>query len=170
MQKKALKRTCVCGAMIGLAIVFCRMLGFPPSGMWRIELSFLPIAFVGMLYGPLWAGASYTIADVVGAAIYTGVNPFIALEKCLMGVVMGLFFHRQNKLGIWKILVSMSIIAVFLDFLMMSFIFHYAFGYAWEAALPLRLVNAAVNLVVRAAILILCERGKVYERFSSVLQ
>lgn len=170
MYRQTLVRTCICGVLIGLAVVFCRLLGFPQSGMWRIEFSFLPIALVAMFYGPLWAGASYTIADVIGAAIYTGVNPFIALQKCLTGVVMGLFLYQNKRVGFWKLLLCMGIISIFLDFLMMAAIFHFAFGHPWETALVSRLVNGGINLGIRVLVLMLCEKGKVYERLSGILQ
>ena len=88
--------------MIAMSIILCRLLGFPQNGSYRIELGFLPIAVVAMLYGPVLSGIAYGIADLIGAAIFTGINPFITLCKILFGVVMGLFFYRREKISLWR--------------------------------------------------------------------
>lgn len=71
--------------MIAMSVVLCRLLGFPQTGSYRIEISFLPIAVVAMLYGPIWSGVAYGVADLIGAAIFTGINPLITLCKVLFG-------------------------------------------------------------------------------------
>ncbi len=154
-------RLCATAVMIALAVILCRLLGFPQSGIWRVEISFLPIAFVAFLWGPVWAGAAYGTADLIGAAIFTGVNPFITLEKLFSGVVMGIFFHRRSsrrtRIGVGRTLLAFLVIAVLGDFAMMAFIFKFAFGYTWGAALAFRGVNASVNLVIRCCLMCLCD-------------
>ncbi len=156
-----LTRLCAAALMTSLAVIFCRLLGFPQSGIWRVEISFLPIAFVAFLWGPIWAGVTYGTADLIGAAISTGVNPFITIEKVFIGVVMGVLFWRgrskRTRIGIVRILLAFAIIAVFGDFLMMAFIFKFAFGYTWSAALLFRGVNASVNLVMRCLLMWICD-------------
>ena len=163
--KKVLLRTCICGMLIALAFVFCRWLGFPTTGIWRVEMSFLPIAIIAMLYGPVWAGVSYGIADLIGAVIFTGVNPFITMVKVAYGVVMGMFFDRKKKIGYKRILFATAIICVCLDFLAMATIFHFGFGYTWGAAFAARAANAAVNLALRVPVLLLFDR-----RFTAILE
>ncbi len=121
-------RITLCGVFIAVAIVLCRLLGFPATGIVRFELSFLPVAIIAWLYGPVYAGVSYGIADLIGAAIFTGINPFITLEKVLIGVVFGLFFYKRNPIGWKRISISCFIVAVLLDFAMMAFIFRFAFA------------------------------------------
>ena len=95
--KNILLRLTTTAVMIAMSIVLCRLLGFPPTGTYRIELGFLPIAVIAMLYGPIWSGVAYGISDLIGAWIFTGINPFITLCKIAFGVVMGLFFYRREK-------------------------------------------------------------------------
>ena len=78
-SRAALIRLTTTAMMVALAIVFARWLGFPQNGNFRIEISFLPIAVVAMLYGPIWSAAAYGLADFFGALLYTGVNPFIMI-------------------------------------------------------------------------------------------
>ncbi len=154
-------RICATGAMVALSVIFCRFLGFPQSGNWRIEVGFLPIAFVAFLWGPLWAGAGYGASDLIGAAIFTGVNPFITLEKVFTGVIMGVFFHGgrrgRGRIGVWRNFAAFAIIAVAGDFAIMTLIFVFAFGQPWTVALPIRALNALVNFIGRTLIMELCD-------------
>ena len=54
-EAQALLKVTTCAMMIALSVVFCRVLGFPTSGMYRVEIGFLPIAIIAILYGPLWS-------------------------------------------------------------------------------------------------------------------
>ncbi len=154
-------RVTLSGVMVALSVIFCRLLGFPQEGIWRVEIGFLPIALIAFLWGPLWAGAAYGASDLIGAAIFTGINPFITVEKVLTGVIMGIFFSqrrgRRPRIGVVRSLIAFASIAVFLDFLMMVFIFHFGFGFGWGEAFAFRGVNAAVNLVLRVAVILICD-------------
>lgn len=153
-----LRRTCLVGAMVAIAILLCRLLGYPAYGAWRVEISFLPIYVVALLYGPLWAGAAWGAADLIGAAITTGIDPFITLIKVMCGVLFGLFFRGKGRVGFLRIFLCTTLVAVLLDFLAMMVVFHYQFGYTWEAACTFRLISAGVNLPVRIVILWLADR------------
>lgn len=135
--------------MIAMSIILCRLLGFPQSGIYRIELGFLPIAVVAMLYGPVLSGIAYGIADLIGAAIFTGINPFITLCKILFGVVMGLFFYRREKISLWRNILCFLIIGAAIDIVCMSPIFVYMFGNPWKEALVTRGIATLVNTPAR---------------------
>ncbi len=154
-------RVCVSAVMVALSVILCRLLGFPQSGIWRTELGFLPIAFIAFLWGPFWSGIAYSASDLIGAALFTGVNPFITLEKLFTGIMMGLFFYRgrgrRARIGIVRILIAFAVIAVVGDFFIMALIFHFAFGYTWGAALGFRGANAALNFVMRLFVMYVCD-------------
>lgn len=135
--------------MIAMSIVLCRLLGFPQTGNYRIEIGFLPIAVVAMLYGPIWSGVAYGIADLIGAAIFTGINPFIMLCKVAFGAVMGLFFYRRERIGLWRSILCFFLIGIIIDMGCMSPIFVYVFGNTWKAALISRGIATLVNTPVR---------------------
>ena len=87
-------------AMTALSVVFCRFIGFSPENTaFRFEFGFLPIAFVAELFGPLWSGVAYLVADIIGS-LFSGYapNPFISACKLLTGAFMGLFLSH----GIYK--------------------------------------------------------------------
>lgn len=148
-SRNIIVRLTTTAVMIAMSVVLCRLLGFPQTGVYRIEISFLPIAVVAMLYGPIWSGVAYGIADLIGAAIFTGINPFITLCKILFGAVMGLFFYRREKIGILRIFLCFFLIGVVIDIGGMSPIFVYMFGYDWKSALIARGLGTLVNTPAR---------------------
>ena len=135
--------------MVALAIIFCRYLGFPSSGMWRVEISFLPILVVAILYGPVWSALSYGMADLIGALIWTGVNPFILLCKIVFGLLMGLAFHGRERIGLPRNVLFFVFVGFAVDIVMMTPIFVFMFGHTWESALIFRLAAFSVNTLMR---------------------
>ncbi len=149
---KILLRLTTTAVMIAMSVVLCRLLGFPQTGTYRIELGFLPIAVVAMLYGPLWAGAAYGIADLIGAAIFTGINPFITLCKIAFGVIMGLFFYRREKVGLLRCVLCFLIVGAAIDIVCMCPIFVFMFGYTWKVSLTTRTIAALINTPARIVV------------------
>ena len=155
-----LTRLAVCAMMTALSVVLCRLLGWSPAeSMGRVEIGFLPVAIVGMLYGPLWSGVVYGTADLIGAAIFTGVNPWITLCEVAFGVLLGLGLYTKRKPRPWEFslrsAVTLLVIGFFVDVLAMSWVF-VVMGYApdFGVAFVTRVINAAVNLPIRIAVLI----------------
>ena len=144
--------------MIALSIIFCRVLGFPTTGMWRVEIGFLPILIVAVLYGPAWSAVSYGLADLIGSLIYTGMNPFILLCKIVFGLLMGLVFHGKEKIGLLRNILFFLFVGFIVDIAMMTPIFVYMFGYTWEAALIWRLAAFSVNTPARIVLTVLTDK------------
>ena len=157
-RQDALKTLTVCAMMIALSIVFCRLLGFPQSGATRIELGFLPIAIVAVLYGPIWSMISYGIADFIGALIFTGVNPFITLCKIVFGLAMGLAFYKKEKIGLVRNILFFVVGGFIIDVLMMMPIWVFMFGNTWSQAFYFRMIGYAVNTPVRIIVLAVADK------------
>ena len=159
-RHEVLVRLAVCAMMAALSIVLCRLLGWSPAeSMGRVEIGFLPVAIVGMLYGPLFGGIVYGVADLIGAAIWTGVNPWITLCKVLFGVLLGVGLYTRKKPRPWEFVlrsaVTVLVIGFFVDVLLMSWVFVFM-GYApdFGVAFVTRGINALVNTPIRLAVLI----------------
>ena len=157
-EAQALLKVTTCAMMIALSVVFCRVLGFPTSGMYRVEIGFLPIAIVAILYGPLWSALSYGLADLIGAMIFTGVNPLILLCKIVFGFLMGIVFKKREKIGLVRNILFFVLVGFVVDILMMTPIFVYMFGYTWDAALIWRLAAFSVNTPVRIILMVLTDK------------
>lgn len=144
--------------MVALSVIFTRLLGFPTSGMWRVEIGFFPIAIVAILYGPLWSATAYGLADFIGSLLFTGVDPFILICKIVFGLLMGLFFYKKEKLGLARIILFFLFGAFIVDIVMMTPIFVYVFGNPWDAAITFRLAAFAVNTPVRIILMVLADK------------
>lgn len=147
-------RLSIASAMTALSVVFCRFIGFSPeNSAFRFEFGFLPVAFVGELFGPLWCAVSYLVADVIGS-LFSGYapNPWISGCKFLTGLVMGLFLYnkeRKRQPSLLRISIAFAIIAAIIDFLFMSPILIALYSYTPEFAFGMRAINAAINLPIR---------------------
>lgn len=138
-------------AMVALSVVFCRFLGFSATDTpFRFELGFLPIAFVAYMFGPIYSGVAYLLADVIGS-FFSGYAPNIWISGCqlLFGIIMGFAFYRK-KLSALRIALGFSVIAVFVEFLAKAPIFIFLYGYTAEFAFGARAINALINLPIRA--------------------
>ncbi len=144
----------VSAAMTAMSVILCRFLGFSPEDSpLRFEIGFLPIAFVAELFGPLWSGAAYLVADIIGSLISGyAPNPWISLCKLLTGIIMGLMLSYaiyKKKPGISRILILFSLNAVIVDFLLMSPVMMWMYGHSPALAFSERALNAALNLPIR---------------------
>ena len=97
-DKKVLVRTlCQVAMLIALEIVLDRFCSIT-TPITRIGFAFIPMALCGMLFGPVWAGAAYGIADLLGAALFSyAVFPGITVVRIVAGVLYGLLLHRENN-------------------------------------------------------------------------
>lgn len=119
-KKSGAGKVTVLALLIAVSVVL-RLLGFPQNGTFRIELGFVPIAVAGAIFGPLWAGISYVIADILGT-LCTGLVPAPTITACkfLIGIIYGFCFYKGNR-GIWRIILSVFLITVFVDLIAMPF-------------------------------------------------
>ena len=155
---QTLLKMTTCAMMIALSVIFCRVLGFPTTGMYRVEIGFLPIAIIAILYGPVWSALSYGLADMIGALLFTGVNPLILICKIIFGLLMGFAFYNREKIGLVRNILFFLFIGFVVDILMMTPIFVYMFGYTWEAAVIWRLAAFSVNTPARIVLTVLTDK------------
>ena len=95
MKKTATRDMCEVAALIALTIILSHFASIETDAI-RIGFGFVPIALCGMLFGPVWAGVAYGIADMAGALLFYGyITPGITLSAILTGVFFGLFLHRD---------------------------------------------------------------------------
>ena len=143
--------------MTALSIVLTRLFAMfgPANTLYRLDIGFLPIAIVAILAGPVWSCVGYSLADLIGAVLTTGMNPLILLCKALSGLILGLFLYRRRpKLPL--ILLTLFVIVLGVDVFLMSWVF---LTMKWkdtylEALLP-RAINGAVNYPLRVIALFL---------------
>ena len=145
-----LLRLCMTAVAVAMSVVVCRFLGFTPlDSPVRFDFGFLPIAVIGWMLGPVYSGAGYLAADIIGSFVQGyAPNPWIAACKLVTGVVMGLFF-KKGRASLLRTVLCFLIINTVVDFLLMTPIFVFMYGWTWSATLATRAVNAALTLPFR---------------------
>ena len=136
----------------------------------RIGFGFLPIAIIAMMYGPLSAGISYAIGDVLGMMLFpTGsFFPGFTLTAFLTGVVYGVFLYNKPKTWsriIGAVLTVCLVLNLGLDTCWLSILM----GKGYLALLPTRIMKAALMIPVQSIIIGIIW-NKVIIRFTKVSQ
>ena len=120
----------------------------------RIGFGFLPIAIIAMMYGPLSAGISYAIGDILGMMLFpTGsFFPGFTLTAFLTGVVYGVFLYNKPKTWariIGAVLTVCLVLNLGLDTCWLSILM----GKGYLALLPTRIMKAALMIPVQSIII-----------------
>ena len=136
----------------------------------RIGFGFLPIAIIGMMYGPLSAGVAYAIGDLLGVALFpTGsFFPGFTITAFLTGIVYGVFLYNKPKTWpriIGAVLTVCLVINLGLDTLWLSILM----GKGYIALLPTRIMKAVLMIPVQTFIIRIIWK-KVVVRFVKVSQ
>ena len=136
----------------------------------RIGFGFLPIAIIGMMYGPLSAGVAYAIGDLLGVALFpTGsFFPGFTITAFLTGIVYGVFLYNKPKTWpriIGAVLTVCLVINLGLDTLWLSILM----GKGYISLLPTRIMKAVLMIPVQTFIIGIIWK-KVVVRFVKVSQ
>lgn len=95
----ALKKLVTTALLMAMSIVLVRYLGVT-TDLVKINFGFLPLTAAAMLYGPVWGGCTFAVADVVGMLIAGGGKtyfPLFTVSEFLYGVAYGLILHKKEK-------------------------------------------------------------------------
>ena len=120
----------------------------------RIGFGFLPIAIIGMMYGPLSAGIAYAIGDLLGMALFPSGSffPGFTLTAFLTGVTYGLFLYNKPKT--WpRIIGSVLIVCLVLNLGLDTYWLSILMGKGYLALLPMRIVKAAIMIPIQTLII-----------------
>jgi len=99
--------------LIALEIVLTRFLSIQ-TPLIRIGFGFLPIAVIGMKYGPLQAGIAAAMADVIGFFLFSTFtyHPGFTITAFLTGVTYGLLLHKGRHQNILNIIFAVLIVTI----------------------------------------------------------
>lgn len=85
------------GLLIAIQIILSRFFSIS-TPLVKIGFGFVPLAVIGILYGPLIGGISSAICDILGAILFpTGAYfPGFTLTAFLIGFTYGYFLHNKT--------------------------------------------------------------------------
>ena len=121
----------------------------------RIGFGFLPIAIIGMMYGPLSAGIAYAIGDILGMLLFpTGGSffPGFTLTAFLTGIVYGVFLYNKPKT--WpRIIGAVLIVCLVINLGLDTYWLFILTGKAYMALLPTRIMKSIIMIPVQTFII-----------------
>ncbi len=145
--------------LLALEIVLSRFLSISTPVV-KIGFSFIPIAMVAMLYGPLWAGCTAALAGFLGAIMFP-IGPYFpgfTLTAFLTGLLFGLFLYKKKARWYWVLLCTVIIagaLTLCLDTLWMTMLY----DKAASAFIAARLIKCAVMIPLQTVVITLvCRR------------
>ncbi len=152
-KRSATSRLVIMAFLIALEVILTRFCSIN-TPILRIGFGFLPVAMMGIMFGPVWAAAGYAIGDLLGMLIFpTGAYfPGFTLTAFLTGLVFGIFLH--NKEITWKRVLPASLIIILgcnliLDTIWLSILM----GNGFIALLPTRIFKCAVMLPIHLVLI-----------------
>ncbi|MCL2577644.1 MAG: folate family ECF transporter S component [Defluviitaleaceae bacterium] len=143
---------------IAMDVVLSRLLSIN-TPILRIGFGFVPIAICAMMYGPVWAGVTGALADIIGAILIPGgaYFPGFTISSALVGVVFGLFLYKSK--GNWMpILFATAINCFVISLFLTTFWLSVLWGTPYLELLPVRLLQSSVMVVIQFTVLITIEK------------
>lgn len=108
-----IKKIAFIGLFIAIEIILTRFLSIQ-TPIVRIGFTFLPIALSAIMFGPIFAGITAALADIVGMMLFPSgaFFPGFTISALLTGFLYGWFLYRKT-INIWRISLAVMIISVF---------------------------------------------------------
>ena len=153
MKKSKAARLCILALMIALEIILTRFLSINTMFL-RIGFGFLPMAMLGIMYGPLWTAGSYLVADLIASILFPS-GPFFpgfTLTAALSGLVFGLVLHKR-PVTIKSAFVASLIISLFFNLVLDTLWLSILYGDAFIALLPTRIVKVVLAIPIETVLI-----------------
>lgn len=116
----------------------------------RITFAFLPIALLGILFGPLIAGTAAAFSDLLAFVLLGGVGGFFpgfTVSAFIGGVGYGFFLHRKN-IHWWRIAAVVAFNTIFVNLTLNTIWILILTGNPLGVILPIRLAQNALTAVI----------------------
>lgn len=153
-ELRKIKCIVVTGMLIAVHVLMSMLIMIPVGSYLKISFSFLALASIGMLFGPIPGAMAGAITDILGfmLANKTGdpYHPGFTLVQITAGLIYGIFLYRAevNKFFSAKCFIAKFLVAVICNLIMNSFFLYQLYDVAFWGGMPLRLVKNAVQLPI----------------------
>ena len=136
--------------LIAIEIILARFCSIQ-TPIVRIGFGFLPVAIIGMMYGPLSAGIASAIADILGMTLFPSGGAFFpgfTLTAFLTGVTYGLFLYNKPKT--WtRIVGAVLVVCLVLNLGLDTYWLYILMGKGNLALIPTRIMKAVIMIPVQ---------------------
>lgn len=141
------------GLLIALEIILTRFLSIQTPFL-RIGFGFLPIALVGIMYGPWVAGGAAVVADLLGMLIFPkgAFFPGFTASAFIGGAIYGLLLYKKPK-SMLRIGIAVLLITVLVDLGLNSVWLSILYHKAVIALIVPRIVKSTIMLPIQTAVI-----------------
>ena len=99
MKRTDIRRIVVLGLLIAVQVILSRFLSI---NAWNVKIGFgfVPIVVAAILYGPIPAGITYALSDMLGAILFP-IGPYFpgfTLTAFLTGMIYGKFLYKKTSI------------------------------------------------------------------------
>ena len=126
----------------------------------NINLSYIPTAFAGILLGPIYAGITSVIADLIGFFIFSGGYSFFIgypISAFLGGAIYGSILYKKPK-SIIRICISVTLVAIFVNILLGTLWISILYGKSFIFYLPTRIIENLIRIPSKTLVIyLLCK-------------
>lgn len=153
MRNNKTTQLVVMGLLLAMEIVLTRFLSIN-TPILRLGFGFLPIAILAILYGPIWAGLTYALGDIIGAVLFPigAYFPGFTATALLSGLAFGLVLHGHEVTWKRSLLASAIVVLVF-DLVLNTFWLSVLYGNAFVALLPTRILKVAFGIPIETILI-----------------
>lgn len=153
MSRNKTAKLCTLALLLALEIILTRFCSITTTFI-RVGFGFLPISIVGILYGPLWAAATYAVGDLIGGILFPS-GPFFpgfTLTAALTGFLFGLVLHKRKVTHTTCLIASLLVVTI-CDLLLNTLWLSMLYGEAFVALLPGRIVKCFLTVLVQTLLI-----------------
>lgn len=153
MKKNDIRRLVIVSLLIGLNIVFSRLVSISNLSF-KISLTFITLIIAAYLYGPFYSCIVGGVGDLVGSLLFPigAYNPLFTLTAILSGLVYGIFLHKELKVK--KIIISVLIDKLVVSLLINTLIISILSNASFEALFLTRLYTNIIMIIIEIVVII----------------
>ena len=162
-------RTLATAAVLSAVHLVLNQFTIPVSQLLEVGFDFLAVAAIGYLCGPLVAGLSGIVTDLLGYILRPN-GPYFpgwTLSAILVGVLYGLWLYRR-PIKLWRVVLCKLNMVLLFNFLLTPLWLHITYGQSFVVLSSLRLVKNVIKFPLDILLLMLvlktCERVRADRR------
>ncbi|ONI41410.1 hypothetical protein AN640_08115 [Candidatus Epulonipiscium fishelsonii] len=149
------KRLVTLSLLIALYVILSRITGISLSPSIRVTFSFIAIALMGMLFGPVYAGIGAGIADIITATLFPigAYFPGYTLSYIITGIIYGIAFYNK-PLSLKRIIIANLVVILIVQLGLNTLWLSILIGKAFVPLVTTKIFKSLIMLPIEATILV----------------
>ena len=151
-ELKKLKTIVITALLIAIGIILGQF-SIQLTESTKIGISFIATQMTANLFGPVVGGIMGGVADIL-KFIIKPTGPFLigyTISAILGPVIYGIMLYKK-PISFWRILLSKTVVAIFINLLLGTFWSYHYFGAAFWALIPGKLLQQVIQVPIQSVI------------------